>query len=114
MTNEPTTKSPTFMVFTPDPISSTTPTYSGPITWWSTGSIPRYGHRSDPQMHVADSLMIASVGSMIFGSSRFTTRTSPGEYITTPRTYHVLSQFLLHSLGPLNSLRERCFRSHVS
>src|SRR6478736_9915816 len=56
--------------------------------------MPRYGHRSDPQMHVADSVMIASVDSRIFGSSRFTTRTSPGEYITTPRTSHVLSSAL--------------------
>src|SRR5436190_1745724 len=53
--------------------------------------MPRYGHRSDPQMHVADSVMTASVGSRIFGSSRSTTRTSPAEYITTPRTSHVLS-----------------------
>ena len=29
--------------------------------------------------------MIASVGSMIFGSSRSSTRTSPGAYMTTPR-----------------------------
>src|SRR4051812_39580679 len=42
-------------------------------------------------MHVAASLMMASVGSIILGSSRFTTRTSPAEYITTPRTSHVLS-----------------------
>src|SRR5215204_3615384 len=36
-------------------------------------------------MQVADNRMIASVGSMILGSSRSSTRTSPGPYITTPR-----------------------------
>ncbi|TDO51720.1 hypothetical protein EV643_103459 [Kribbella sp. VKM Ac-2527] len=45
--------------------------------WWSTGSAPRYGHRSLPQMQVADSRMMASVGSRIFGSSRSSTRTFP-------------------------------------
>jgi hypothetical protein len=37
----------------------------------------------DRDMHVAESWMIASVGSMIFGSSRLSTRTSPGPYMTT-------------------------------
>src|SRR4051812_43200454 len=36
-------------------------------------------------MHVADNRMMASVGSTIFGSSRSSTRTSPGPCITTPR-----------------------------
>ncbi len=36
-------------------------------------------------MQVAVSRMIASVGSMIFGSSRSSTRTSPGACMTTPR-----------------------------
>src|SRR6476620_11144799 len=85
MANDPTTKSPTFTVCTASPISSTTPTYSCPIRVWSTGSTPRYGHRSDPQMQVAVIRMIASVGPMIFGSCRATPRTSPGPYITAPR-----------------------------
>ena len=39
------------------PTSSTMPTYSWPIGIGpSTGSAPRYGHRSDPQMHDADKL----------------------------------------------------------
>ena len=32
MTNDPTTKSPTFTFFTSEPISSTIPTYSCPMT----------------------------------------------------------------------------------
>jgi hypothetical protein len=36
-------------------------------------------------MQVAGRRMIASVGRMIFGSGRFSTLTSPGAYITTPR-----------------------------
>ena len=44
------------------PTSSTMPTYSCPIEIGSpTGSVPRYGHRSDPQMQVAESPMTASV-----------------------------------------------------
>src|SRR5437773_163706 len=46
--------------------------------------MPRYGQRSEPQMHEAGSPMIASVGSTIFGSSRSSKRTSPGPYITVP------------------------------
>jgi hypothetical protein len=41
-----------------------------------TGLTPRYGHKSDPQMHVTGSLMIASLGSMIVGSARVSKRTS--------------------------------------
>jgi hypothetical protein len=37
-----------------------------------------YDHRSEPQTQVADSRMIASVGARILGSSRSSTRTSPG------------------------------------
>ena len=49
--NEPTTKSPRLMVATSAPMSSTTPTYSWPIGAESvTSSVPRHGHRSDPQM----------------------------------------------------------------
>src|SRR5215207_7168244 len=91
MTNDPTTKSPALTFFTAGPTSSTTPTYSWPITWWSAGSIPRYGHRSDPQMQVAVRRTTASVGSIIFGSSRSSTRTSPALYITTPRIRLLLS-----------------------
>ena len=40
---------------------------------------------ADPQMQVALSRMIASVGSMIVGSSRSSTRTSPGACMTTWR-----------------------------
>src|SRR5829696_4210663 len=62
------------------------PTYSWPIgegPW--TGSTPRYGHRSEPQTQLADSRRMASVGSMILGFSRSSTRTSPGAYRTAPR-----------------------------
>src|SRR5215210_1571102 len=48
--------------------------------------IPRYGHRSEPHTHAAETLMIASVGSTSRGSSRSSTRTSPGPYIIAPRT----------------------------
>ena len=53
-------------------------------------STPRYGHRSEPQMQVAVRRMTASVGSTIFGSSRSSTRTSPGACMTTPRMTSVL------------------------
>src|SRR3954447_6287057 len=86
MTKDPTTKSPTFTVSTSAPTSSTMPTYSWPIAWCSTGAMPRYGHRSEPQMQLAASRMMASDGSMILGSSRSTTCTSPGSYMITPRT----------------------------
>jgi hypothetical protein len=39
---------------------------------------PRNGQRSDPQMQLADSLMIASVDLRIFGSATSSQRTSPG------------------------------------
>lgn len=41
MTKEPTTKSPGLTVFTSEPTSSTTPTYSWPMRVWSAGSMPR-------------------------------------------------------------------------
>src|SRR4051812_21679610 len=64
------------------------PTYSWPIGIGpSTGSAPRYGHRSDPQMHDADKLMTASVGLWMVGSGRSSTRTSPGAYIIVARIY---------------------------
>src|SRR5690348_24491 len=70
-------------------------------------------------MQVAASLMIASVGSMIFGSSRSSTRTSPAEYMTTPRIWLLLSFLLVSSLWlyvfvnswPMNPLRCGLFPS---
>jgi len=83
---DPTTKSPTLMSRTADPTSSTTPTYSWPIgVGRVTASAPRQGHRSEPQMQEAVTRRIASVGSMIVGASRSTTRTSPGAYMTALR-----------------------------
>src|SRR3981189_1023682 len=68
------------------PTSSTMPTYSCPIVIGpSTGSAPRYGHKSDPQMHDADKLMTASLGFSMVGSGRSSTRTSPGAYIIVAR-----------------------------
>src|SRR5581483_5859368 len=62
-------------------------------------------------MQVADRRMIASVGSRIVGSSRSSTRTSPGPWRTAPRIVIVLSVALAaedapgdghggHGLGP--------------
>ena len=63
MQNEPTTNWPGRTVVTALPTSSTTPQYSCPIAIGDVTSFrPRYGHRSDPQMQEADSLMMASVG----------------------------------------------------
>src|SRR5439155_13542906 len=68
------------------PISSTMPQYSWPMGVGSVvGFAPRYGHRSDPQIHVTDSLTIASVGSMMVGAGRSSKRTSRGPYRTAPR-----------------------------
>jgi len=36
--------------------------------------MPRYGHKSEPHTHVAEILMMASVGFMIFGVSRSSKR----------------------------------------
>src|SRR5215469_514011 len=84
--NEPMTKSPGLMFRTSLPASSTIPAYSWPIgVGWVTGSMPRYGHRSEPHTQVAARRMITSVGSMIVGSSRCSTRTSPGAYRIAPR-----------------------------
>src|SRR3954467_15964079 len=74
------------MVCTSSPTSSTMPTYSWPIGAGPlTGSMPRYGHRSDPHTQVAASRMTASVGFSIFGSSRVSTRMSRGAWSTAPR-----------------------------
>jgi hypothetical protein len=57
------------------PTSSTMPQYSCPIgVGWAIGWMPRYGHRSEPHTHVAEILMMASVGFMIFGVSRSSKR----------------------------------------
>jgi hypothetical protein len=65
------TNCPFFTVFTSRPTSSTMPQYSWPMGVGSvTGWIPRQGQRSDPQMQLAESRMIASVGSTIVGSGR--------------------------------------------
>src|SRR3984893_10227729 len=73
------------MIRTSRPTSSTTPTYSCPIGCGSaTGSMPRQAHRSEPHTQVAARRMTASVGSLIFGSSRCSTRTSPGAEMIAP------------------------------
>src|SRR5438128_759651 len=67
------------------PTSSTYPQYSCPIGVGSvTWLIPRYGHRSDPQMHVAGNRRTASVGLRIFGVPRSSNRTSRGPCRTAP------------------------------
>jgi hypothetical protein len=59
------------------PASSTMPQYSCPIGIGSaTGWMPRYGHKSDPHTHVAEILIMASVGLIIFGVSRSSKRRS--------------------------------------
>src|SRR4051812_7530392 len=57
--------------------------------------MPRYGHRSEPHTQAADSRMSASVGARIRGSSRSSTRTSPGAWSTTPRMLDVPSDRLV-------------------
>src|SRR6266705_7224634 len=52
--------------------------------------MPRYGHKSDPQTHADEILMTASVGLMIFGTSRSSKRTSRGPYRTAPRMIYLL------------------------
>jgi hypothetical protein len=53
------------------------PQYSCPIGIGSaTGWMPRYGHKSDPHTHVAEILIMASVGLIIFGVSRSSKRRS--------------------------------------
>src|SRR6266481_5718986 len=83
--NEPMTNWPGLTDLTALPTSSTMPQYSWPIgVGWAIGWIPRYGHRSDPHTHVAEILMMASVGLMILGTSRSSKRTSRGPYRTAP------------------------------
>src|SRR3989442_1015145 len=51
--------------------------------------MPRYGHKSDPPTHADEILMTASVGLMIFGTSRSSKRTSRGPYRTAPRMIYL-------------------------
>src|SRR5438105_12275609 len=79
------------------PTSSTMPQYSWPMgVGWGTGLMPRYGHRSDPHTHVAEVLMMASVGLTIFGSSRSSNRTSRGPYKTAPCIFFLLFSAIAH------------------
>ena len=83
---EPTTKSPGLTLVTSSPTSTTVPMYSWPMgRAAASGLMPRYGHRSEPQMQATSILRIASVGSTMRGTSRSSTVTSPGACMTTPR-----------------------------
>src|SRR5437016_3373133 len=85
------TNCPRLMEVTSLPTSSTMPQYSCPIgVGWTTGLMPRYGHRSEPQTQAAEILMMASVGLKIVGSSRSSKRTSRGAYSTAPRIVYLL------------------------
>src|SRR3954447_1956052 len=53
-------------------------------------------------MHVAESRMTASVGARIAASARFSTRTSPGPCITTPRMVDLLTG-VQRSVGALRA-----------
>src|SRR6266849_3717541 len=73
------------------PTSSTMPQYSCPIgVGCGTALMPRYGHRSDPHTHVAEILMMASVGLVIVGASRSSKRTSRGPYRIAPCMVYIL------------------------
>jgi hypothetical protein len=91
---DPMTNCPGFTDVTARPTSSTTPQYSCPI---GTGAvvdwIPRYGHKSDPQMQVAESRKMASVGSTIFGVASSSRRTSRAPYRTAAFMSHVLPSY---------------------
>src|ERR1700757_1947930 len=52
--------------------------------------MPRYGQRSEPQTHVTEIRMMASVGFSIRGSSRSSKRTSRGPYKTVPCMLFIL------------------------
>ena len=61
--NEPTTNWPGSTEVTALPVSPPPPQYSWPIAIGDVTSLrPRKGHRSDPQMQVVDSRMMASAG----------------------------------------------------
>src|SRR5439155_6670491 len=75
--NDPITNCPAVIDLAARPTFSTMLQYSCPIgVGASVALTPRYGHRSDPQMQVADSLMTGSVGSTIVGAARSSKRTS--------------------------------------
>ena len=108
--NEPTTNWPGFTDLTALPTSSTKPQYSCPIGVGPLiGCSPRYGQRSDPQTHVAAIRITASVGSMIFGSSRSSNRMSPGPYKTVPLIRNLLLLNDCHS-----AVRSQCVSHHVA
>ncbi|HSL20352.1 MAG TPA: hypothetical protein VK886_02365 [Vicinamibacterales bacterium] len=69
------TNCPGLINLTVRPTSSTMPQYSCPVgVGPSVALMPRYGHRSEPQMQVAESLTTASVGSRIVGAARSSKR----------------------------------------
>src|SRR3954469_10196546 len=74
-----TTRSPGFRFRTFLPTSSTTPTPSCPriVPGFMPGTVPRMKCRSVPQIALAVSRTIASVGSLTFGSLTVSRRTSP-------------------------------------
>src|SRR5436190_1239907 len=74
-----TTRSPGFRFRTFLPTSSTTPTPSCPriVPGFMPGTVPRMKCRSVPQVALAVSRTIASVGSLTFGSLTVSRRTSP-------------------------------------
>ena len=77
------TKSPTAMVRTSGPTSSTTPTNSWPMRrGFLVGVMPRYGHRSEPQTHAATTRTMASPPVERTGSGTSSRRTSRSPWIT--------------------------------
>src|SRR4051812_14996127 len=65
------------------------------------GLAPRYGQRSEPQMHVADNLTMASVGFWIVGSATSSHRTSRGAYMIVPSIIglHLLVANMVRDFG---------------
>ncbi len=105
---------PGLTVVTSLPTSSTNPTYSWPIGCGSpTGSTP-VGPQIGAAHQAATVRMIASVGAVIFGSGAFSTRMSPGAWMT--RAAHGRASFCRGSLcggrGSERAARPR--PSHVS
>src|SRR3954454_8532505 len=99
------TNCPGLMEVTALPASSTTPQYSWPIgVGCSTGGVPRYGQRSEPQTQVAVSRRIASVGCVILGAVISSKRTSRVPCKTAPSMCDLLCVFLKHA--PRD--RQRC------
>src|SRR5947208_2619668 len=71
--------------------------------------MPRYGHKSDPQTHADEILMTASVGLMIFGTSRSSKRTSRGPYRTAPRMIYLLFD---SSVCGVAAIHRECVTDH--